>query len=197
MEDAIKRRRSIRSFKDKQVAHAKLEKMVKAAQLAPSTRNQQPSEFVIVDQMELERQLFTHTHWAGGVDWQPSEQERPRAYILILVNKQVKSENYEHDVGLAAAHICLQAVAEGLATCLLGSIEREPVRELLDIPPTRLIDLAIAIGYPDQEAVVEDREEAEGKGDATAYWRDKQGTFHVPKRKLEEITYHNQYQESC
>jgi len=187
VEQAINERRSIRSFKDKRVSHTKLEKLVAAAHLAPSARNQQPLEFVIVDRKQLERQLFTHTRWAGGVDWQPSEQQRPRAYILILINKNVKTDNYQHDVGLAAANICLQAVEEGLATCLLGSIERQPVRDLLNVPKDKKIDVAVAVGYPDQRSVVE----MNNKGSATSYWRDEQGTFHVPKRRLDKIVHHN------
>ncbi len=52
------------------------------------------------------------------------------------------------DIGIAAEHFCLQAVEEGLGTCMLGWFDEEGVKKLLKIPGRRRVDLIIAVGYP-------------------------------------------------
>ncbi|NIQ07753.1 MAG: nitroreductase [Candidatus Korarchaeota archaeon] len=185
--DAIKKRRSIRKFKDKCVTYEKLKELILAARMAPSAANRQPLEYLIVDAPHLERKIFPHTHWAGYLDWEPSKEERPRAYILILIEKKKRSNWYKYDVGAAAENICLSAVANGLGTCLVGAIDRKRIRSILNVPETKRIDLAIAIGYPAHESTVD---EAEGD---IKYWMDEQGKFHVPKRTLEQLLHRNRF----
>ncbi len=53
------------------------------------------------------------------------------------------------DIGIAAEHICLQAVEEGLGTCILGWFNEEVVKKLLNIPNHKRVELIITMGYPD------------------------------------------------
>lgn len=186
LREAIRKRRSIREFKDKQVSYKILKELVKTAQIAPSAANIQPLEYVIVDSTELEKKLFNYTHWAGYLDWNPSKEARPRAYILVLVDKEKMTESYKYDVGAAAENICLTAVENGLGTCILGAIDKESIRELLHIPEKKKLDLAIGIGYPDQKSTIEEAENGN-----IHYRRDANGNFYVPKRKLEDILHRN------
>lgn len=188
VEEAIKQRRSIRKFKDKRISFETLKNLVESARIAPSAANRQPLEYLIIDDPTLERQVFEHTHWAGYLDWEPLESERPRAYIFILVREENQTENYKYDVGAAAENICLSAVEKGLGTCLLKSIDRTCLRSLLNIPESVKLDLAIAIGVPDQAATIEEAEKGE-----IEYWMDESGQIHVPKRKLEDILYLNRF----
>ena len=187
VEEAIKRRRTIRKFKDKEVSFKTLKKLADAGRLAPSGMNLQPLEFLIVDDQELGKKIFRNSGWAGSVEWSPSEEERPRAYIVILANREVRSEGYEHDSGLAAENICLSAVSEGLGTCILGSIDKKALRSFLNVPSSREIDIAIGIGYPDHESKIE---EFEGSKD---YWRDENSDFHVPKKSLKSLIHRNKF----
>lgn len=72
-----------------------------------------------------------------------------------------------------------------MGTCILGSINKKNLREILEVPESKLIDIAIGVGYPDQEAVMEEAD------NSIEYWMDEDGTIHVPKRKLEDIIHHN------
>ena len=183
--EAIRRRRSVRKFKDKRVARDDLLDLVDYARLAPSGMNKQPLEFVIVDEPELEREFFTYTNWAGAVDWNPDAEERPRAYLVILINPEVKPATEDHDAGLAAANACLGAVEKGLGSCILGAIDRNSIKELLKVPDHLKVDLAIGFGYPDQEIVLEeDTEEID-------YWLDEEGVFHVPRKPVDGIIHLN------
>lgn len=183
--EAIRARRSIRKFKDRRVPRNALEELVDYARLAPSGMNKQSLEFVIVDQPEMERELFDYTSWAGAVDWAPGMAERPRAYILILINEEVEPVTEKHDAGLAAGNICLGAVGKGLGSCILGALDYESIEDLLGTPDGYQLDLVVGLGYPDQEVVIEDgRSEIE-------YWFDEEGVFHVPKRPLEKVLHIN------
>ncbi|MFW6104337.1 MAG: nitroreductase family protein [Candidatus Bipolaricaulota bacterium] len=183
--EAIRSRRSIRKFQDRRIPQDVLEELVDYARLAPSGMNKQPLEFIIVDKPELERKIFDYTSWAGAVDWNPGPKERPRSYILILVNEDVKPVTADYDAGLAAGNICLGAVDRGLGSCILGALEYEAIETLLGIPGNHRLDLAVGLGYPDQEVVLED-----GTPEID-YWLDKEGVFHVPKRPSENIIHVN------
>lgn len=183
--EAIRSRRSIRKFQDRRVPRDVLEKLVDYARLAPSGMNKQPLEFVIVDKPELEREIFDYTSWAGAVDWSPSSEERPCAYILILVNEKVKPVTADYDAGLAAGNICLGAMGEGLGSCLLGALDYESIESLLGIPGSHPLVLTVALGYSDQEVVLE-----EGTSEID-YWLDEECVLHVPKRPSENIVHVN------
>ncbi|MFW5932641.1 MAG: nitroreductase family protein [Candidatus Hadarchaeota archaeon] len=188
---AIRKRRSIRKFKDKRVDYDDLEALVEAARLAPSAANLQPLEYLIVDDPEIEKDIFEYTEWAGYVDWEPSFEKRPRAYILILVDEENMNKWYKYDAGLAAENICLSAVDRGLATCILGAIDRDSISEMLNAPEEKRIDLAVAVGFPDQKSDID-----ESADDPVRYGIDDEMNFRVPKRSLEDVLHRNRFEGS-
>ena len=186
--EAIRSRRSVRKFEDRRISREDLVDLVNYARLAPSGMNKQPLEFIVVDDSELERELFDYTNWAGAIDWDPEPDERPRAYILILINSEVKPATESHDAGLAAGNICLGAVGKGLGSCILGALDKRSIEGFLGVPDHIELDLAVGLGYPDQEVVQEESEKID-------YWLDKQGVFHVPKRPVNEVLHLNRWDD--
>ncbi len=187
--EAILSRRSVRKFEDRRVDRKELEDLVEFGRLAPSGMNKQPIEFLVVDRPELEQDVFEHTNWAGALDWEPDFEERPRAYIFLLINEEINPVTENHDAGLAAGNICLGATGKGLGTCLLGALDKESLEDILGIPGSRKLDLAVAVGYPDQEIEMEDgRQEID-------YWLDEVGTLHVPKRPVEKVVHFNGWED--
>lgn len=183
--EVIKARRSIRKFNSKRVDRKSLEELVDYARLAASGRNKQPLEYVIVDRPKVEKEFFNYTSWAGSVDWFPSMEDRPRAYIVILANTSIEETTDDLDTGLAAANICLGAVDKGLGTCPLGALEEDDIKKLLDIPVDYEVKLTIGLGYPDQTVELEDN------NTEPEYWLDEDGTMHVPKKPLGELLHIN------
>ena len=57
------------------------------------------------------------------------ENRRPMAYIVVLVNTEIKKAG-DGEVGGAVENILLGAVNNGLGTCWMGSINKEKIREL-------------------------------------------------------------------
>lgn len=185
---AIKRR-SIRSFKQKKIPQEALKKFANAARLAPSAANLQPCEYIII--VEKLDEVFACTKWAGYVapKGTPQKGRQPKAYIAILVNrKKVKFPQYcNHDAAAAAMSIMLCAEEKRIASCWIGSIDREKLKDVLRIPRFCEVNSLVALGYPAQESKSEKFDED------IRYWMDKKGNFHVPKRSLKEVVHYNQY----
>ena len=66
---------------------------------------------------------------------------------------------------------------------MLANIQREKLKTALRLPADTEILLVIALGKPKEKVVLE---EIDADGD-TKYYRDADGTHHVPKRKLKDI----------
>ncbi|UCH32645.1 MAG: nitroreductase family protein [Candidatus Bathyarchaeota archaeon] len=178
----IIKRRTIRKFKQTIVPEALLIKCVDAARLSPSAMNRQPLEYLIVNEVGLLEEVFSTTNWAGLLpEYFPTKKEMPRAYIIILLNKKI-SQSCGHDCGIAAMAISMVAHDEGLGSCILGAINRSALRKILRISGQYDIMLAVALGYPAEEPMTD-----EVQNGNTEYWLDKEGTLHVPKRKLDHI----------
>ncbi len=185
--EKIKKRRTIRKYLKKAVPEEALLKCVDAARLSPSGRNRQPLRYVIVNDPKFLKQVFTTLSWAMDLpDYYPTEENMPRAYIVILLDKNTPTPI--HDASIAAMSISLVAYDEGLGSCILGSVDREKLRKILKVPDGLAIALVVALGYPAENPVVEPV-----KDGATNYWLDENGVLHVPKRDLKYIIRWNSY----
>ena len=183
--ETIIKRRSIRKFSQKGIDKNILLDCLNAARLSPSAANLQPLEYILVT--ENTDKIAEYLKWAAYLkEAGPKKEEMPKAYIIILSNSEIKKEP-KYDVGLAAENIILTAKGGGLASCIVGSIDKEKMAKVLSIPPKYQIEILIALGYPNQESF-----EEEFKGDVK-YWLDEKGNLHVPKRKLKDIIHYEQF----
>jgi nitroreductase len=186
--DKIKSRRTIRKYARKDVSEEVLLKCVDAARLSPSGANRQPLKYIIVNDQELLKEVFSTLSWAGYLpDYKPSEEEMPRAYIVILLDKSLR-KNPGHDAGIAAMSVSIVAYDEGLGSCILGSVDREKLRKVLNVPDGLDIVLVVALGYPVENPVVDKMKDGDIK-----YWLDENEVLHVPKRNLKDIVKWNGY----
>ena len=185
LKEIIRKARSVRRFyQDQKIEMETLRELVDLARLSPSARNAQPLKYILCNTPEKNRQVFPHLAWAGYLkDWPgPAEGERPAAYLVILGDTEI-SKNFGCDHGIAAQSILLGAREQGLGGCILGSIQRDRLRELFKIPEKLDILLVIALGRPKETVVLEEVDPSGG----IKYWRDERGVHHVPKRRLEDI----------
>ncbi len=186
--EKIKSRRTIRKYGRKDVPEEVLLKCVDAARLSPSGANRQPLKYIIVNDQNLLKDVFSTLSWAGYLpDYEPSEEEMPRAYIVILLDKSLR-KNPGHDAGIAAMSVSIVAYDEGLGSCILGSVDREKLRKILNVPDGFDIVLVVALGYPAENPVVDKMKDGDIK-----YWLDENGVLHVPKRDLKDIVKWNGY----
>ena len=186
IEETIYKRRTIRRFKQDKIPLEILKKLIDFARVAPSGTNIQAVEYIIVHKPEIKDQIFPLVKWASSLPREertPETGRRPTAYIIILLNTNIKKSYYEFDVGASVENILLGAVNYGLGACWMGSFNANKVRALLEIPDFYQITHVISLGYPDEESVVEPYD------DSFTYWKDDKGVMHVPKRSLGEIIF--------
>jgi nitroreductase len=180
--EKIIRRRTIRKYAQSSVPAEILMKCVDAARLSPSGGNLQPLKYVIVNDQALIKEVFGTLSWARYLpDYRPSEEEMPRAYVVILLDKSIHKDP-GHDAGIAAMSISMVAFDEGLGSCILGAVDREKLRKILNIPSGLDIVLVVALGYPSENPIADQLRNEDIK-----YWLDEKGTLHVPKRDTKNI----------
>lgn len=190
--EKILSRRTIRKFTEKTVEKDILIKCVDGARLSPSGMNRQPLKFLIVQDQSILPKVFETTSWAAYLpEYKPTEREMPRAYIIILLDKAIR-DDCGHDAGIAAMSISMIAYDEGLGSCILGAIDRPKLRTILNIPRSLDIILAVALGYPAENPVVDKVRDGNIK-----YWLDEDDVLHVPKRDLQDILVWNKCPEPC
>ena len=185
IKDLILKSRSYRRFHQEVVIEREtLEELVDLARLSPSAANLQPLRYILACDPQQNVTIFSCLSWAGYLkDWPgPVEGERPAAYIIVLGDNEVSS-SIDCDHGIAAQSIMLGAAEKGLGGCIIASVQKEKLREALDIPSRYEILLVLALGKPRESVAIE---EVEPTGDIK-YWRDSDDVHHVPKRSLNEL----------
>jgi nitroreductase len=183
--ELVKENRSCRRFYEDHAVELKiLEDLVDLARLSASAANFQPLKYILACQPGINAEIFSCLGWAGYLkDWPgPEPGERPAAYIVLLGDTAI-SKDFGCDHGIAAQSIMLGAREQGLAGCMLGTINRKALREILNIEAHLQILLVLAIGKPKEKIVLETL----GPDGSIRYWRDAEGLHHVPKRALKDI----------
>jgi nitroreductase len=161
----VANRESVRSYTDTPVEHEKIERILETARLAPSACNAQPWKFIVVDNPELKNKLADATS-TKVIGLNHFSKQAPVHIVVVMepanftskFGSMVKQKHFPLiDIGIAAEHICLAAVAEGLGTCMIGWFDEPAVRKLLSIPPKSRPVLIITLGYPAKPEVREKR----------------------------------------
>jgi nitroreductase len=144
--EAIRSRRSVRSYQDKAIPEEVLNRVLDAARMAPSANNVQPWKFIIVKDGKLRRETAKHC-WN-----QTFLAEAPVIIVACGLPTTSKVGGYESsvyvDVAIAVDHLTLAARAEGLGTCWIGAFDNEKLKNLLNIPKEVNVVVVTPLGYP-------------------------------------------------
>jgi nitroreductase len=152
MLDLLYSRRSIRKYTAQLIEHEKIEKLIEAALLSPTSRNREAWEFVIVTDKVALNQLSISK--AGSASMLA---DAPLA-VIVCGNPQ-DSDVWIEDCSIAAIIIQLAAHDMGLGSCWIQLRGRmfdkkissgDYVKKLLDLPDSLEIECIISIGYPDE-----------------------------------------------
>ena len=156
--EAIRKRYSCRSYKEKPIEQEKLEELLEAARLAPSARNMQDWRFVVVTDKEKKRKLAEAANNQTFL-------EKAGAVIIACTTADLVMRCGQPagpiDVAIALEHICLAATEQGLATCWIGSFYPDKVRAVVGIPDNVAIVELLAAGYPADNPAKPSREPIE------------------------------------
>ncbi|PKM58105.1 MAG: hypothetical protein CVU98_02560 [Firmicutes bacterium HGW-Firmicutes-3] len=151
-------RRSIRKYKTQKIECEKVDKVLTAALLAPSSRGRKPWGFLVVDDEDLLKELSqAKEHGSQFISKAPM--------VIVVIGDTTISDMCVEDCSIAATYIQLEAERLGLGSCWVQIRERSTekgtssenyVKALLSIPNQFMVEAILAIGYPDEEKVPHD-----------------------------------------
>jgi len=144
--EAVKTRKSVRSYQSREVPDDVLTRILDAARLAPSANNFQEWRFVVA------RDPKTRHSIAQAACRQTFVGEAP--VVLACCAKDSRhvmtcgQPSYPIDAAIAIDHITLCAAAEGLGTCWIGAFYEDEVKQILGIPSGIRVVALLPLGYP-------------------------------------------------
>ena len=154
--EAIRKRTSVRKYKDKKIPEDMLMELIEAARLAPSGNNTQPWKFKIIsdpDEIELLKdndifkQDFVYT--APALILCCADPSKYPSHELDDSNNM----RAIRDLGIASQNLVLRATELGLGICYVGWMNKPKVKELLKIPKEYIAPYVITVGYPAEDPV--------------------------------------------
>lgn len=142
--DAICARRNVREYQPRAIAGEDLDRIVEAGWRAPSAKNRQPWDFVIVTDPTQLQELSTVWRGAGHIAGAP-------AAIAIVVpeppdERRLVTDNY--DVGQATMAMMIAATDLGIGTGHSSVGDQDKARAILGVPDGHLVAFLLGVGYP-------------------------------------------------
>ena len=142
--DAITSRRDVREFQDRPLADDELDRILEAGRRAPSSRNWQPWDFVVVTDREQLGELAKVWRGAGHV----ANSAATIALILPQSDDAGERERAQYDIGQATMAMQLAAANLGIGTGHSAVGDQDQARRVLGFPEDRYAAYLIPVGYP-------------------------------------------------
>jgi nitroreductase len=140
--EAITSRRNVRSFTAQQIGSEDLHRVLEAGRRAPSSRNLQPWDFVVVADraqlQELSKVWVGAGHVAGAA----------AAIALITGPAEEPGHRDEFDLGQATMAMMVTAADAGIGSAHSGIGDQDLARQLLGLPADHTCAYLISLGYP-------------------------------------------------
>jgi len=144
--EAIKGRRSVRSYKDQEIESEKIQRVLEAGRLSPSANNRQEWNFIVIKDPDTRAKLVDAAMNQAFIGQAP----------VVLAACATESEKvmmcghptYAIDVSIAFAYMLLQAYELGLGTCWIGAFKENEVKSILGVPRNVRVVALSPLGYP-------------------------------------------------
>jgi nitroreductase len=152
LSDAIRNRRSIRSYKKQELSQEAIGQLINSACLAPSAGNVQSWAFVVAQKQETKRML-------SSAAYEQRSLQQASIVIVVCADEKRADESYGlrgrtlyciQDTAAAIENILLTASAMGLGTCWIGAFKEEEIRRVINCPPEMRPIALIPVGYPNE-----------------------------------------------
>lgn len=147
--EVLRMRRSIRAFSPHLVEEEKLQRILAAANSAPSAGNLQGYEIVVIREQKLRQALVPAVYNQAFVAEAP-------VFLMFCAHRQRSEVKYGleggeffalQDATIACAYAELAVAALGLATVWIGALNIPQIRDLTGIPPAWKPIAILPIGY--------------------------------------------------
>lgn len=139
----ILNRRSIRDFKQDKIEDDKVAELLTAAQFAPTSHNNQATEFITITNQKTKKLIYEATE-------KKQDFVLSAPLLIIPVTDPDKTVNPVQDLSLASAHIFLQAEHLGLGAVWknIKNPQDDAIKKILNVPNSFILINIIPIGYP-------------------------------------------------
>ncbi|NLY36569.1 MAG: nitroreductase family protein [Tissierellia bacterium] len=149
-------RRSVRHYRQRAVEEEKIELLLRAAMQAPSAKNQQPWEIIVLENRKIMKEL------ALGLDYGKMLDHAPLCFIMLGNMDNLKSPlRWPQDLAAATQNVLLEATEIGLGSVWVSLYPDEQrmghVREVMDVEESLIPFNIIALGYPQEFPAPVDR----------------------------------------
>ena len=172
LEQFLKSRRVIRAYREQSVEHEKLVKLLDIARYAPSGHNDQPVEWLVIEDREKVRQLAQMTvDWLGELPeknpelarrfvvkaitkaWDSGIDKITRGAPHLIIAHTGKDSIRTNDCYIALTYLELAAYSMGIGACWAGYIQAaaansESFARAMGIPDGNAMFGGMMIGYP-------------------------------------------------
>jgi nitroreductase len=142
--DAIRARRNVREFADRPLPGEDLARILEAGRRAPSSRNWQPWDFVVVTDRDQLRELAKVWRGAGHV----ANSAATIALILPQTNDAGERDRAQYDLGQATMAMLIAAADLGIGSGHAAVADQEQALRVLGFPEDRYAAYLIDVGYP-------------------------------------------------
>jgi nitroreductase len=156
VKQAIEQRRSIRKYKVDEVSDNLIKEILEAGRLVPTGNNAQPQRFYIVKKQEDKQKLKDN-----NIFFQDFVYTAPVIIVCAadpqVYTKQVKGWDSDNntralrDLSLATSFMLLRATELKLGTCVVGWIDKEKIKKILNIPSSYIVPYIVTLGYADEK----------------------------------------------
>lgn len=159
--EAIKQRRSIRTYKNQPLPEGTVKQLLEAARLAPSAGNVQPWEFVVAASPITKHNLSLAAYGQKDI-------EEASVVIVVCADQKRAAESYGErgktlycfqDTAAAIQNILLVACSLGLGSCWIGAFKETETRKVINCPKALKPVALIPIGYPNETPSARPRRE--------------------------------------
>lgn len=139
---AITSRRNVREFADREIAPDELDRILEAGRRAPSSRNWQPWDFVVVTDRAQLQELAKVWRGAGHVA------DSAATIALVVQEGEDPHGRADYDLGQATMAMMIAAADLGIGSGHAAVADQAKAREVLGLPPDRQAAFLIDLGYP-------------------------------------------------
>ncbi|HVN62398.1 MAG TPA: nitroreductase family protein [Gaiellaceae bacterium] len=141
--DAIRSRRDVRAFTDRPIDDFDLDRILEAGRRAPSSRNWQPWDFVVVTDRKQLAELATVWQGAGHV-----ASSAATVAIVAPVVEEARRQTEYFDLGQAVISMMLAAADVGIGSGHSAVGDQDLARRVLGLPEDRICAHLVPFGYP-------------------------------------------------
>jgi nitroreductase len=163
----VKGRRSIRRYQDKPIPEEHIQRLLDSVRWSPSWANTQCWEVVVVKDGSTKEKLKECLHPTN-----PAQKAMVEAPVVFALCGRLGSSGFYKgvvttkfgdwfmfDLGIAAQSLCLAAYELGLGTVIVGLLDHEKTKGVLEVPEGVEVVALVPAGYPAKDSPAPRRRE--------------------------------------